>query len=53
MIRLHLVLLISPLPPYGFWSNLIPMERFEENPTELVARDLEKNSLRMSETTWK
>src|SRR5258707_9830110 len=29
MIRLHLVLLISPLPPYGFQSNLdlAPMER--------------------------
>src|SRR6266404_1137874 len=27
MIRLHLVSLISPLPPYGFRSNLVPMER--------------------------
>src|SRR5258705_3063964 len=28
MIRLHLVSLISPLPPYGFRSNLVPTERF-------------------------
>src|SRR5258705_9820744 len=27
MIRLHLVSLISPLPPYGFRSNLVPTER--------------------------
>ena len=27
MIRLHLVSLISPLPPYVFWSNLVPTER--------------------------
>ena len=24
--RLDLVTLISPLPSYGFWSNLVPME---------------------------
>src|SRR5258708_1278215 len=27
MIRLHLVSLISPLPPYGFRSNLLSLER--------------------------
>src|SRR5258708_36562341 len=27
MIRLHLVSLISPLPPYGFRTNLVPTER--------------------------
>ncbi len=27
MIRLHLISLISPLPPYGFQSNLVPTER--------------------------
>ncbi len=27
MIRLHLISLISPLPPYGFRSNLVPTER--------------------------
>jgi len=27
MIRLHFVSLISPLPPYGFRSNLVPTER--------------------------
>ncbi|SRR6266436_1918365 len=27
MIRLHLVSLISPLPPYGFRSNSVPTER--------------------------
>src|SRR5258708_29357511 len=27
IIRLDLVSLISPLPSYGFWSNLVPTER--------------------------
>ena len=27
MIRPNLVSLISLLPPYGFWSNLVPTER--------------------------
>ena len=27
MIRLHLVSLISPLPPYGIRTNLVPTER--------------------------
>ncbi len=27
MIRLHLVSLISPLPPYGFRTDLVPTER--------------------------
>src|SRR5258708_5525276 len=27
MIRLHLVSLIPPLPPYGFQTNLVPTER--------------------------
>src|SRR5260370_41137708 len=50
IIRLDLVSLISPLPSYGFWSNLVPTESYFQGASN--ATSYERFGEELAEDVW-